>query len=147
MRYILFPLFLLLSAHQSLANDDKEGTASSKATTYGLDCSFPIHQKVLGTPENCGGLEGRQEIYDEYMAGCRDHYDHGSGEGECDWTEDDRLAMTIRQPQSMVNFTATGYKKLKAPESLRKLLNEFWEKNKDNREEEYWFEVRPMRLR
>ena len=53
-------------------------------------------------------------------------------------TEDDRIAMTLRQPQSMQNYTRDGYKKIKAPPEVWKLIKEFWEKNKNNKKLENW---------
>ena len=64
-------------------------------TTYGIDCSFAIFSTTL--KEDCGGLTGRQEFYDNYMKGCRTIY-----EDYCDFNEEQRLAMSIRQTQSMV---------------------------------------------
>jgi hypothetical protein len=140
-------------------------TASRNDDSYGLDCSFPIHSKAL----SCGDLLGdRQGVYDNFMDGCRNHY----GE-ECNYEEDTRIAMNIRQPQSMVvrrdsffkqtteefevfaketdhvssllfscpkikNFTSGGFRKIRTPESLQKLLTNFWEKNKEGMEEELW---------
>ena len=64
---------------------------------YGVDCSFPIHSKEF----NCGDLLGdRQKVYEDFMEGCRRHY--GSKGNRCDTTEEDRIVMSRRQPQSMV---------------------------------------------
>lgn len=38
----------------------------------------------------------------------------------------------------MVNYTETGFMKIKAPVELKRLLDEHWEKNKDNGSEENW---------
>ena len=46
--------------------------------------------------------------------------------------------MSLRQPQSMQNYTSVGYKKLKAPESLFKLLTEFWKTNNSKMKKEQW---------
>jgi prolyl 4-hydroxylase len=64
---------------------------------YGVDCSFPIHSKEF----RCGNLLGdRKKIYDDFMEGCRKFY--GNKGKRCDSTEQDRLEMSLRQPQSMV---------------------------------------------
>lgn len=69
--------------------------ASRQEAEYGLDCSFPIHSKQL----KCGNLLGdKQSTYQKFMEGCRDYY----GAEDCDYEEDVRIAMNIRQPQSMV---------------------------------------------
>lgn len=100
---------------------------------YGVDCSFPIHSKDL----NCGDLLGdRKKLYEDFMQGCRDHY--GKKGNRCDTTEDDRIEMSIRQPQSMVNYTSTGFKKIKAPKKVFDLLKDHWETNKHLAKEEVW---------
>jgi prolyl 4-hydroxylase len=103
------------------------------ATEYGFDCSFPIFNKTL----NCGNLLGdRQGFYENFMDGCRKEY----GAEFCDDDESTRIAMNIRQPQSMVNYTSGGFRKIRAPASLQKMLTDFWENNKDDMEEEEWSE-------
>ena len=71
-----------------------------------------------------------------FMQGCRDHY--GDKGHLCDTNEKDRIEMTLRQPQSMVNYTETGFMKIQAPESLRKLLANHWERNKGEQASENW---------
>lgn len=83
--------FLALSAVLLHKNVDAQDAS------YGLDCSFPIFSKDL----KCGDLLGdRKAVYEEFMDGCRKHY--GTKGNRCDTTEDDRIAMDIYQPQSMV---------------------------------------------
>ncbi|GAX21453.1 hypothetical protein FisN_10Hu032 [Fistulifera solaris] len=101
--------------------------------SYGVDCSFPIHGKDF----RCGDLLGdRHNFYEHFMEGCRKHY--GSKANRCDVTENDRIAMSIRQPQSMVNFTDAGFMKIKAPTEVMSLLTQHWETNKANMKEEKW---------
>ncbi len=38
----------------------------------------------------------------------------------------------------MVNYTSTGFMKIKAPEALRKLLEEHWKRNEADRKQEQW---------
>lgn len=67
------------------------------AAEYGVDCSFPIHS----TNFDCGDLLGdRKKFYEDYMAACRKYV--GKKGSRCDDTEEDRLRMSQRQPQSMV---------------------------------------------
>ena len=40
--------------------------------------------------------------------------------------------------QQTKNYTDVGYKKLRAPADLFKMLSEFWEKNKDKGTVEQW---------
>lgn len=47
--------------------------------------------------------------------------------------------MSLQQPQSMVNYTDTGFKKIRAPQRVIDLLNKHWELNKDKKEQEVWF--------
>jgi hypothetical protein len=98
---VLKPLLVLLAAYPTLANVEIEDGK------MGLDCSFPIHSKKLGT-DNCGGLVGRQQVYEDYMQGCRDHYKGNS----CDEVEGDRIDMNIRQPKSMVVRLLSGGQRL-----------------------------------
>ena len=72
---------------------------TTHAADYGLDCSFPIHNFDL----SCGDLLGdRKKFYEDYMDGCREYY--GKKGDRCDITEVDRLAMSKRQPRSMVGY-------------------------------------------
>eukprot|EP00934_Nitzschia_sp_Nitz4_P008895 Nitzschia sp. Nitz4//scaffold43_size134323//66673//68223//NITZ4_003301-RA/size134323-processed-gene-0.50-mRNA-1//-1//CDS//3329551954//8885//frame0 len=98
---------------------------------YGLDCSFPIHGALR---EDCGGLVDRQSLYDEFMNGCFKTYDEES----CLENENVRIEMNWRQPQSMLNYTDVGFKKVKAPPGLQKLLGDFWEANQDQATFEYF---------
>lgn len=69
------------------------------AADYGLDCSFPIHSK----DSSCGNLLGdRKTFYEDYIKGCRKFY--GKKGSRCDVTEQERLVMSKRQPQSMVSY-------------------------------------------
>ena len=46
--------------------------------------------------------------------------------------------MSLRQPKSMQNYTEMGFKKIKAPEAVFKLIKDFWDSNKDKASEENW---------
>lgn len=71
---------------------------------YGVDVSFPIHHHWTdsSTPLN----EERKHIYEDFMDGCRKTF--GKKGDRCDQTEQDRIEMSLRQPQSMKNYTSTG---------------------------------------
>lgn len=128
--------------------------------SYGVDVSSPMHHGFVSTnypwlPHNqdpgshrtpreykdmpLQPIGDRAKFYDELIQGCRDFYDGGKKGRTCDSTERDRIAMSLRQPSSMQNYTETGFKKLKAPPAVFKLLKEFWDANGDNRVEEKWF--------
>lgn len=116
---VIFPV------HSVSITDENEGTP------YGVDCTFPIHYKNL----RCGDLLGdRSSVYEEYMQGCYDTFDKNT----CDDYENDRIAMSLRQPAGMVNYTSTGFKKIKAPEKLFKLLKDHWDQNNHLKREEVW---------
>jgi len=122
--------------------------------SYGVDISFPMHKAGVSTnyphlPHNMYTatptppeyedmpvqlLGDRQKVYDHYLEGCRTRYSKIS----CDASEMQRVEMNVRQPQSMVNFTKIGFKKIRAPKALFELLTDFWQKNKDKKEAEAW---------
>jgi prolyl 4-hydroxylase len=115
-----------------LAQDDKtinnEGQAVQESTnvSYGVDCSFPIHRFSLKKHGSCGDLLGdRASFYYKLIKGCRDLFDY-----RCADTERDRIEMMVRQPQSMRNYTPTGYHQLRTPTELFALVQEHWERSK-----------------
>jgi hypothetical protein len=98
------------------------GASLAVAGDYGVDCSFPIHYKNF----RCDNLLPDQErIYQEFMKGCYEKY----SQRHCDDYENDRIKMSLEQPQSMVNFTSTGFKKIKAPEHLYNMLKNHFDRN------------------
>jgi prolyl 4-hydroxylase len=129
---------------------------------YGYDISWPMLKESVTTnypwlphnvdpennptPEEYKGMDiqhfgDRQTLFDEYMQGCRDYWsadERKAEQGDCDHFEDQRLDHNIDQPISMVNFTDVGYKKIKAPANLFKLLSDFWNENKNNEVDELW---------
>ena len=110
-------------------------SASAQAVNdYGVDCTFPIHSTEIRC--NHAFADDRKQAYEDFMAGCRDYY--GNKGFRCDTTEKDRIEMSIRQPQSMVNYTDTGFKKIKAPKEVMDLLYKHYELNKNNKKEEVW---------
>merc|ERR1712190_385167 len=122
--------------------------------SYGVDVSFPMQKPGVSTnypdlphnmymstptpPEYEGmpiqRLGNRQKLYEHYLEGCRKLYPGPA----CDDSEQARIEMSIRQPQSMVNYTDIGFKKIRAPKALFELLSDFWEKNKHRKEPEGW---------
>ena len=132
-------LFMVVAASNIRTCTASAATTSSSSpkddgsVVYGTQCSFAITGPTL---DGCDStlLDQRQSFYDEYMEGCFNRY----GKHNCMAEEKTRQEMNQRQPQSMVNMTATGYRKIKAPPSLLKLLTEFWEANKDEKAIEEW---------
>lgn len=124
---------------------------------YGVDVSFPIHNTQVSTnypwlPHNVDPdhnptpakyknmplqvLGDRDQFYKDFMKNCSKKYP--KPRGACVSTENDRVAMSLRQPQSMQNYTDIGFKKIKTPPTVWKLLQNFWEKNKDKKMPENW---------
>ena len=96
---------------------------------YGVDVSFPIHYATVSTnydwlphnqnpniptPRQYEGmpvqpLGDRQKFYQDFLQSCKDHF--GTSKGmRCTHNELDRIAMSLRQPQSMQNYTDIGFK-------------------------------------
>jgi len=131
---------------------------NEEVPSYGVDVSFPMHAKrastnypwlphnvnpqKISTPPEFEGvsvqpLGDRDTIHEKYMQGCRDYWEE---EGPvCDEVEYDRIEMNINQPKSMVNYTETGYKKMRTPDHIFKMILDFWESNKENTTDEDWF--------
>lgn len=148
---ILYPLVhknVLLSIVATTSNISAE-KSSTDSPTYGVDVSFPIHhasvsQNYPWLPHNANPFQDsplqvlgdRKSWYDRLIQGCRNKY--GVRGESCDVTEADRIAMNLRQPSSMQNYTDMGFKKIKCPERVYKLLKEFWDKNKHKKKPENW---------
>jgi hypothetical protein len=102
---------------------------------HNLDPTRPVPKQYKNMPIN--PLGDRQAAYDAYIKGCRDA-NPGSRGNRCLSTEEDRIEMSLRQPQSMQNYTEIGFKKIRAPEALFSLIRDFWDKNHKNGKEEQW---------
>lgn len=135
-------------------NETVEGGPS-----YGLDTSYAVTSRKISdnyawlphnvdpqhnlTPRRYRGVPvqpmgDRQSAYNDLVAGCKKHYGLLKGTA-CSVTERDRIAMNQRQPSSMTNYTDLGFKKIRAPAHVFKIIREFWERNKDRQTEEAWF--------
>ena len=136
-------------------------TAIQAQEDYGVDISFPMHYPTVSTnyawlphnvdpanhpvPDEYQGmpiqpLGDMKAKYDEYIEGCVEHYNkQKAGHGDrCRYNEIDRIHMTLRQPQSVYNYTELGYTKIRAPEHVFKLVKEFWDNNKGKQQPEQW---------
>eukprot|EP00560_Eucampia_antarctica_P006677 CAMPEP_0197823502 /NCGR_PEP_ID=MMETSP1437-20131217/851_1 /TAXON_ID=49252 ORGANISM="Eucampia antarctica, Strain CCMP1452" /NCGR_SAMPLE_ID=MMETSP1437 /ASSEMBLY_ACC=CAM_ASM_001096 /LENGTH=414 /DNA_ID=CAMNT_0043422717 /DNA_START=82 /DNA_END=1326 /DNA_ORIENTATION=- len=134
--------------------------SETEVPSYGADISWPIHSSNVSTnypwlphnvdptnnpvPSDYEGMPVQhfgdiQSKFERYIQGCRDYYDEESDD-LCDTNEEGRLQMNLEQPRSMVNFTDVGYKKIRAPDNVFKILKDFWEKNQGKEYEENWFE-------
>jgi len=141
----------------SSSNVESSGSGGSdEPVDYGVDVSFPMHYASVSTnypwlPHNMDPnvpvpkeyedmviqpLGNKQEFYRQFLQGCKDAF--GNKGARCTQNELDRIAMTLRQPQSMQNYTKVGYKKMRAPESVWKLIKQFWELNSGKAKPENW---------
>ena len=87
-----------------------------------------------------GSGDQRQVWYQNVLQGCFDYYTTATRDGKerCMHVERERIAMNLRQPQSMKNYTQNGFIKMRAPDNVWKLIQDFWEMNKNNYVEEEW---------
>lgn len=141
----------------SLAQSMPESDNQYDGVRYGVDVSFPVHRRVstnypwlahnsdknVEAPAQYKGmplqvLGNRQVIYNEHLEGCREFYKKSGDSRQCDVYEYDRILMNLRQPQSMENYTSTGFLKVRAPDQVIQLATEFWEKNQYNQKTEKW---------
>eukprot|EP00934_Nitzschia_sp_Nitz4_P003980 Nitzschia sp. Nitz4//scaffold1_size375055//147626//149253//NITZ4_000259-RA/size375055-augustus-gene-0.715-mRNA-1//-1//CDS//3329540994//3970//frame0 len=154
MKYFLCFYTLLVQFVRSTLGKDSEVSSHSN---YGIDVSFPIQRPVstnypelshntdqaVPVPPNLRGvpiqpLGDRHQFYLDYLDGCRKEYEPYGYSQRCDNFEYDRMLMNRRQPQSMVNFTETGFRKVRAPHQLTALLQKFWEQNLKRQKPESW---------
>ena len=134
---------LSFQLHASAAGDahnvNVDTPSAESALEYGVDVSFPMHHSNV-TAANDNPLGDKQKFYEDLIQGCVEHYDQEKeGKGQrCLNNEKDRVAMSLRQPKGMFNYTKLGYTKIRAPENVFKLIKEFWEANKDKQSPERW---------
>jgi prolyl 4-hydroxylase len=125
------------------------------AVTYEIDVSFPIQgsvssnypwlphntQENVPTPNKYKGspiqpLGDRHSVYLAHLKACRAKY---PGEDSmCDVFENDRILMNRRQPMSMQNYTEIGFKKIRAPDAVFDLVQDFWKDNHFKGQNENW---------
>jgi hypothetical protein len=110
------------------ANDSSSNSISNQLADepveYGVDVSFPMHYASVSTnypwlPHNQDPslpvpkeyqdmvpqpLGNKQKFYQDFLQGCKDAF--GSKGTRCTQNELDRIAMTLRQPQSMQNYVS-----------------------------------------
>lgn len=101
---------------------------------HNMDHSKPVPAKYKDMALQ--PLGDKQGFYKDFLDGCINHY--GKKGSRCTQTELDRVEMTLRQPQSMQNYTKVGYKKIKCPPEVWNLVKSFWDANKHKASEEKW---------
>mmetsp|Transcript_21604 Transcript_21604/g.45438 ORF Transcript_21604/g.45438 Transcript_21604/m.45438 type:complete len:410 (-) Transcript_21604:542-1771(-) len=102
--------------------------------SHNMDPSVPVPKKYKDMALQ--PLGDRQSFYNNYINGCKEKF--GRKAARCTQNELDRIAMTLRQPQSMQNYTKVGYKKIRAPPEVWKLIKNFWDTNKEISKPENW---------
>jgi len=146
---------ILMVCHWTLASVDE-------SLSYGVDVSWPIHHSApsvnydgTSSDEPLQILGNRNEIYQDFLQGCRDYYTPGTeiyrktrndpGKAPhhqahlCEATERDRISMNLKQPTSMQNYTSIGFQKIKCPSKVFSLIKSFWDTNQASRKTEEWF--------
>ena len=139
--HLLLLSVLTTTPVQSSWQENPEQEDLEEEMTYGMDISLPIQRSHVsfnypGLDQPIDGmpiqpLGNRQEFYNQHLNACRNHYKSKGKSLECDRFEYHRQIMNQRQPQSMVNLTEIGFKKIRAPNQLIALIDEFWSKNSD----------------
>mmetsp|Transcript_110502 Transcript_110502/g.165388 ORF Transcript_110502/g.165388 Transcript_110502/m.165388 type:complete len:484 (-) Transcript_110502:266-1717(-) len=134
----------------------KEPRQLDEPVEYGVDVSFPMQyasvsdnyawlphnlDPSLPTPDRYKDmavqpLGDRKSFYQEYVDGCREKF--GTKGSRCTQSEIDRFAMSLRQPQSMQNYTELGFQKIRAPSQIYGMIKDFWDANKDKAKRENW---------
>lgn len=158
-------LLLLLGAAAPAESGDGQRSKDKNAEhepppPYGVDISYPMHHSRVSTnypwlPHNMDPslpvpdefldmplqpLGDVQSRYEHFIQGCVDYYNqHTQPKGErCYAGEQQRIAMTRSQPQSMYNYTKIGYTKIRAPEHVFSLIKRFWDVNRGKEKVEQW---------
>jgi len=142
---------LILQLYSILALNHEHDSNNPTPLSYGADISFPHHHRKLSTnyawlPHNMDPkhhptpakykdmpiqpLGDRQTFYENFLESCEKFYNEKKGQGLCASTEENRLQMSLKQPPSMQNYTDIGFKKIRTPDKVWKILQEFWENNK-----------------
>eukprot|EP00581_Thalassiosira_minuscula_P012124 CAMPEP_0183712682 /NCGR_PEP_ID=MMETSP0737-20130205/7752_1 /TAXON_ID=385413 /ORGANISM="Thalassiosira miniscula, Strain CCMP1093" /LENGTH=317 /DNA_ID=CAMNT_0025941341 /DNA_START=51 /DNA_END=1004 /DNA_ORIENTATION=+ len=116
----------------------------SHAENYGVDVSFPIHNKFIAVGgERTGDLsqsrsvfgEDRIKTYETYIAGCEKHYGRTQQAHLCQEGENSRFEYNTQQPRGVKNHTDIGFRKTRLSDETWTMLQEFWSEirlNHDN---------------
>jgi prolyl 4-hydroxylase len=143
------PLLLLLLVATAAADVNELGQES-----YDIDSSWAIHSTKLKDT-----FGDKQRLYDDFMNGCRASIPEGDA-SSCN--DEFRINMNVNQPAGMrvciymervfsfdwekltflctfflQNYTRLGFKKIRAPEKVFSMLQDFWERNKDKQYTEW----------
>lgn len=136
MSAIILPLFLC--AFLASSNADQ----NSHEASYGVDVSIPIHHHQFRDDDlslsNGGAMGHRRRFYRDFMNSWKQNLiKRGDDPSEADEAEQDRIQGNLEQPAMVVNYTSTGYLKMRAPQEVRDILTQFWESNRHLEVEEW----------
>ena len=139
MRYILSLKYL-----QSFPMHQNEVSTNYPWLPHNVDPKkFPTPDEYKNMPIQPLGMDAN-ERYQQYIQGCVDFYNtitdsNKSQRGQrCLDNEEDRIEMTLRQPQSVYNYTKMGFTKIRAPDQVFSLLKEFYDQNVGSEKPEKW---------
>jgi hypothetical protein len=118
-----------------LANSQDVLNNNTASYTFSDSASWAITSSKLSTLLG----EDKQVLYDNYIKGCSEAAKSSANTMgmSCRRDEQYRMEMIRFQPQSVRNFTTAGYKKIRAPPELFKLIQSFYNQNK-GRDEIEW---------
>ena len=118
--------------------DDTLGGTKNQSFITGRDVSSPVPAPPVYTASDDASWaitsqnlsndilnSDKQAVYDTFITECV------SRDKNCEAENKIRIKMNVEQPKSVVNYTKTGFKKIRAPESLYRLIKEFWDNNRD----------------
>jgi len=149
--YILL-LTASLQLQSFLASDEHDQKKNNPPLqSYGADISWPHHHRQVSSnyawlPHNIDPkhypaplkyqdmpiqpLGDRQAFYETFLESCEKYYKEKKGQGLCSSTEENRIYQSLKQPSSMQNYTDIGFKKIRTPDRVWKIIQSFWEMNK-----------------
>jgi prolyl 4-hydroxylase len=120
--------------HNSPNASSPKSLVATAATSYTHrdDASWAIVSPNLSCPH-------KQAVYDDFIEGCKIAAG-GHAFSVCELDEMNRLQMNANQPSAMRNFTKQGFVKLRAPDEVMTLLQDYFNKHQQDATEEWeWY--------
>jgi hypothetical protein len=109
----------------------KHTVRDSASSSYGLDHSFPIHHVIEDRDSH-----HHKRYVEQFLGACHRKHDPST----CDLSELYRKYRNLHVPELKVNYTDTGYLKLKAPAAVSDAVMDLFEANKHKAVREQWTE-------
>mmetsp|Transcript_26147 Transcript_26147/g.43609 ORF Transcript_26147/g.43609 Transcript_26147/m.43609 type:complete len:446 (+) Transcript_26147:230-1567(+) len=102
---------------------------------YDYDVSWAVKSKTIEWPHV-------QSLYNGFIDNCRVAAGTPKKAAQiCEDGENFRLNMNSHQPTSMRNYTRMGFKKIKAPLETFRLIQDFWQTNREQHNETEWHSI------